>query len=384
MDCVEFARIKFEKLFNHAMKQLIYTYPLDKKNEDGQLFWSLPKRPPRPLDFNKDDLLHCSFISALACLRANIFKVEIPDKNPRSDAFKKLVGSQASQIKVPEFVPDDSKAKEIEQSVNKEATKDKEEEKKEEESKVEEQPDLDDVEALKIEFLMSYDVVSKLKKKSWEEIVKPEDFEKDNDANFHIDFMYSAGNIRATCYKLEHMDWITVKLKAGRIVPALATTTAAIAGLQALELVKVIKGVKKVDHRNIFLNLAVPMMQATEPGEFVKTELVEGLEVSLWDRWDVKNAKQMTLEGLIAYIEETYKGLEVRDVMLGNQPIFFHAIMNAPGKENDKKKALSSSIRKLTECDSDEPYVDLSITCIRKGDEAAKILAGVPPVRVFF
>lgn len=37
------------------------------------------------------------------------------------------------------------------------------------------------------------------------------------------------------------MDWITVKLKAGRIVPALATTTASISGLQTLELVKILR-----------------------------------------------------------------------------------------------------------------------------------------------
>jgi len=72
--------------------------------------------------------------------------------------------------------------------------------------------------------------------------------------------MYSMGNCRALNYKLEPMDWVTVKLKAGRIVPALATTTACVAGLQTLELVKIIKQSKKEDYRNIFLNLAVPML----------------------------------------------------------------------------------------------------------------------------
>ncbi len=58
-----------------------------------------------------------------------------------------------------------------------------------------------------------------------------EEFEKDVDTNFHIDFIYSMANIRAENYALQQMDWITTKIKAGRIVPALATTTAAIAGL---------------------------------------------------------------------------------------------------------------------------------------------------------
>jgi hypothetical protein len=59
----------------------------------------------------------------------------------------------------------------------------------------------------------------------------PLEFEKDEDNNFHIDLLHSMTNCRASNYKLEFMDWITVKLKAGRIIPALATTTAAIAGL---------------------------------------------------------------------------------------------------------------------------------------------------------
>ena len=61
--------------------------------------------------------------------------------------------------------------------------------------------------------------------------LKPEEFEKDDDQNGHIDFIHAFGNLRAANYKLEEMDWLTVKIKAGRIVPALATTTAVVAGL---------------------------------------------------------------------------------------------------------------------------------------------------------
>lgn len=59
----------------------------------------------------------------------------------------------------------------------------------------------------------------------------PQQFEKDIDENFHVDYIYSMSNLRASNYNLEEMDWITTKIKAGRIIPALATTTAAVAGL---------------------------------------------------------------------------------------------------------------------------------------------------------
>ena len=77
------------------------------------MFWTLPKRPPKPIDFDPENPLHCLFVGSEACLRAKIFKIEIPSKSPRSEDFRKELGKMASKIKVPEFVPNDSKAKEI-------------------------------------------------------------------------------------------------------------------------------------------------------------------------------------------------------------------------------------------------------------------------------
>lgn len=39
-------------------------------------------------------------------------------------------------------------------------------------------------------------------------VVKPEEFEKDEDSNFHIDLIYAMANCRASSYKLDLMDWI--------------------------------------------------------------------------------------------------------------------------------------------------------------------------------
>lgn len=73
--------------------------------------------------------------------------------------------------------------------------------------------------------------INLIKSKNVAIAINVQEFEKDNDQNFHVDFLHSMANCRALNYKLEPMSWIDVKLKAGRIIPALVTTTAIVAGL---------------------------------------------------------------------------------------------------------------------------------------------------------
>lgn len=125
------------------------------------------------------------------------------------------------------------------------------------------------------------------------------------------------------------MDWITVKIKAGRIVPALATTTAAIAGLQTIELLKFLKGLPAESHRNAFLNLAVPSLMMGEPGPPRRYTLCGTLSASLWDRWEYHNATSSTtlVEVLQHLAAEYHHGqLQAKDVLHGSRPLFLHSL----------------------------------------------------------
>ena len=106
-DCVVWARLQFEKLFNNQIRQLLFNFPEDQVTSTGTKFWSGSKRCPKPLTFNLDDKCedaqmrnHFDFIVAAANLRAQMFGINgRVDEAWFVDCLKNVI--------VPDFTPQD-------------------------------------------------------------------------------------------------------------------------------------------------------------------------------------------------------------------------------------------------------------------------------------
>lgn len=91
------------------------------------------------------------------------------------------------------------------------------------------------------------------------------EFEKDDDSNYHIDFIAACANLRARNYKIGEAPRHKIKLIAGKIIPAIATTTAMVVGAVGIEIIKRIVGKPASQFRNLFSNLALPLWLFSEP-----------------------------------------------------------------------------------------------------------------------
>eukprot|EP00063_Salmo_salar_P034448 XP_014009283.1 PREDICTED: ubiquitin-like modifier-activating enzyme 6 [Salmo salar] len=136
--------------------------------------------------------------------------------------------------------------------------------------------------------------------------MSPRIFEKDDDLNGHMDFVAAASSLRARMYSIEVADRLKTKRIAGKIIPAIATATAAVAGLVSLELVKVVGGYGFESFNNCFFNLAIPVMVLTEAAPVKRTQIREDISFSIWDRWTVWGDQHFSLSDFIKAVLVNY------------------------------------------------------------------------------
>ncbi|KAJ5327224.1 uncharacterized protein N7506_010326 [Penicillium brevicompactum] len=324
-DCIVWARQQFEAQYNNAIQQLLYNFPRDSKTSSGQLFWSGPKRAPTPLKFDSTSPTHLGYVIAGANLHAFNYGI----KNPGADKgyYRRVVDDMI----IPEFTPSSNvkiQANDNDPDPNAQPSGGASDE--------------DDMEQL-ISSLPSPKSLAGFR-------LQPVEFEKDDDTNHHIDFITAASNLRAENYDIHQADRHKTKFIAGKIIPAIATTTALVTGLVALELYKVVGGQDDIEkYKNGFINLALPFFSFSEPIQSAKSKYQgkEG-EVTIDNLWDRFEVEDIPLQEFINYFAE--KGLEI--TMVSSGVSLLYASFYPPSKVKDR---LPLSMSKLVEHVSKKP-----------------------------
>uniref|UniRef100_A0A671MJE7 Ubiquitin-like modifier-activating enzyme 6 n=1 Tax=Sinocyclocheilus anshuiensis TaxID=1608454 RepID=A0A671MJE7_9TELE len=345
--CLALARLKFDKYFKRKALQLLHSFPLDTRLKDGSLFWQSPKRPPSPIEFDLNDPLHFSFVVSSARLFADIYNI------PYSEEVKRIFNASIwvcfffylCHIETDETV---KKPDQVKMTVSSE-------EEREAISQLQE--------AINSNF-----VTPGLLR------MTPLFFEKDDDTNGHMDFVASASGLRAQMYAIEAADRLQTKRIAGKIIPAIATSTAAVAGLVSLELIKVAGGYRFELFKNCFFNLAIPVMVLTETAQVKRTQIRDDISFSIWDRWTIFGHEDFTLSDFMSAVREEY-GIEPTMVVHGVKMLYVPVM---PGHN----KRLELTMHKLIKPSAGRKYVDLTVSFAPEvdGDED---LPG-PPVRYYF
>lgn len=231
---------------------MLHIFPKDHKDKDGNPFWSGPKRAPDAIPFNPSDELHVLFVTATA----NLIAFTLGIKQNRD---LHAIAQKALATHVPEFKP-----KKIKVELPGEGAPDQQQQ----------QEEVAPEDEVVLQMLLDQLKVSEIGISSKD--LFPVDFEKDDDNNFHIDFIHAAANLRARNYRVHESDHQKTKMIAGKIIPAIATTTAMITGCVGAEMYKFVQGYNDLDsYKNGFINLALPLFVFSEPTPANKTKSKE-------------------------------------------------------------------------------------------------------------
>jgi ubiquitin-activating enzyme E1 len=185
-DCIHLARNNFEEFFSNCIKQLLFNFPADLKTESGLPFWSGLKRCPHPLKFDINNTTHFEYIVSVANLLAYMHGIKQSNDT-------KYIQSLLKNVKVINFEPKSGVVIKVNDS---------------DETNTD---DLNDEDELRVQKLLELFEKS-TDFKSTDLKLAPIEFEKDDDTNYHMDFITSCSNLRAENYDIAPTDKHNVSL----------------------------------------------------------------------------------------------------------------------------------------------------------------------------
>jgi ubiquitin-activating enzyme E1 len=273
------------------------------------MFWSGAKKPPSPLTFDINDSAHIEFITSVAFLRAKVYQISVISEQKDLQYITHIL----SQVIVPEFRPVEG----LKIAANDEELK----EQSNNSSSSSASSSSSELERRCQDFINALPLVTQLKSANF--IIQPIEFDKDIDE--HMLVVAATSNLRARNYRIPEADLHVSRGIAGKIIPAIATTTAMVTGAICLELMKVLQGKPRDQLFNFFANLAIPIFtsETPEPPKATVAKIPSRSFEWRWTTWDCIDVTgpNLTVQGLIDWLEEQY-GLELSMLSSGVTILF--------------------------------------------------------------
>ena len=298
----------FHTNYKNQIVQLLTTYPPNHKNDDGKPFWSSGKRQPIPLDFDHNNQNHLDYIEATSHLLSRCFN--IGDNYSRTYILNKV----KSYTYYDNFTPDPKLQIASKDSEIKETNKND----------------------IKLPSNKDYQHLN----------MSSQDFEKDDPTNWHVSWVTAASNLRAINYGIPPVSYQETKGIAGRIIPAIATTTSVVSGLIVLEMLKYMLAQEKMiehkieNYRSTFVNLADTTLVYGEPIKAGEIEIA-GIKFNNWTKFEMTH--DLTVQEFKEYYEKLFK-TEISMIVYDNSIIYAEFMEN-----EDMDKNMSYVIKQKNE-----------------------------------
>jgi molybdopterin/thiamine biosynthesis adenylyltransferase len=354
-DCVAFARNKFEKYFKHKAMQLVVNFPEDCQTSSGGLFWSFPKRLPRPVSFDVDDPLHFRFVSDLARTWAIVCKV------PFTDSDLSRISSLLPSIAVAPFVASANKKIVTDEAV----------------TRVE-------IESGNIGSGLGGDVSESLAAKL--RAAKCRHLDPSSvPSSLASSLLGSCSRLRCLMYGISPTpDDADVRMFAEKICPCPAPVAEVLADLALSELLRLRSATGQSNttgsgRSNWWISLLPELEVVRSDPRPVPVTIIpggKGLSFSLWDQFEVVGSATWKLQDFLDSLSSQF-AIRATMVVQGTKMVYVKIM---PTHKNRKTKIMSSLIRK----DPGSDFAILSITMESDNpDEDAEDLSA-PPIKYYW